>query len=89
MDAGYFDPARMPVLAPQQLAQMPPTHFYCGKEDHISTATNQRLEQQLQAAGHSLPFQYAPGGHIWHYWQALMPQIMQTLSRQLQPAPLP
>ena len=67
----------------------PSTHFYCGSEDRISTATNQRLEQQLQAAGHSLPFQYAPGGHIWHYWQALMPQIMQTLSRQLQPAPLP
>ena len=47
------------------------------------------LEQQLQAAGHPLPFQYAPGGHTWHYWQALMPQIMPTLARQLQPAPLP
>ena len=53
------------------------------------TATNQRLEQQLQAAGHPLPFDYAPGGHTWHYWQALMPQIMPTLARQLQPAPLP
>jgi len=87
--SGYFDPARMPVLDAQQLARMPSTHFYCGKNDHISTATNQRLEQQLLAAGHPLPFDYAPGGHTWHYWQALMPQIMPPLARQLQPAPLP
>ena len=47
------------------------------------------LAEVLRQAGVQLPFHSAAGGHTWHYWQALMPQIMPTLARQLQPAPLP
>ena len=43
----------------------------------------QALQEQLQRAGVTPPFHYSAGGHTWHYWQGLLPQVIRELAQQI------
>lgn len=83
--SGYFAHGPNTQWTPQGLQAMPPLRFYCGQQDGTSLASNQQLERQLRQAGLTPAIQYAEGGHTWHYWQSILPEVMPALARSLAP----
>ena len=81
--SGYFAPRPQAEWTSSGLQAMSPTRLYCGLQDHTSLASNQALQEQLQRAGVTPPFHYSAGGHTWHYWQGLLPQVIRELAQQI------
>ncbi|GAA4504431.1 alpha/beta hydrolase [Pseudaeromonas paramecii] len=83
--SGYFAYGPQEQWTAAGLQAMPPVRLYCGQQDHTSLTSNQQLEQQLRQAGLTPAIQYAEGGHTWHYWQSILPELMPELARAITP----
>lgn len=84
--SGYFDMTKFAQWQPAAARKMHAPVLYCGEQDHISTSSNQALQQNLQQAGIEIPFLFAAGGHTWHYWQSVLPDALRRIGATFQSA---
>lgn len=60
-------------------------HFYCGKDDHISFASNEKLRKKLQDNGVDFTYKTADGGHTWRYWNSITKEVLKVVSDYFYP----
>lgn len=58
--------------------RMIPVYLACGRQD-IHMACNLRMRDMLQAAGASVAWSEAEGGHEWSYFNRCFPQVIRWL----------
>jgi enterochelin esterase-like enzyme len=84
--SGFFDMGPLTQWDPKRVASIKAPQLYCGEQDKTSLKSNHDLEHYLRQAGVKLPFHYAAGGHTWHYWQTIMPEIVTRMAQAITPS---
>ncbi len=79
--SGFFNMSLYPELgADGKITMDSELHFYCGKDDTISFASNEKLVKKLKENGVNFTYQTAAGGHTWRYWNGISKDFLKVVS---------